>query len=95
MLVYGYPLQKIAECLQSFQGPPGRLEKIANSKGIHIFVDYAHTPDALANVFQTLNEIKEGRLITVFGCEETAIAKKTQNGRHCRKKFQYLLCYKR
>ncbi len=45
----------------------GRLEKIANDRGIHIFVDYAHTPDAIKNVLSSLNEIKTKRIITVFG----------------------------
>jgi len=35
---------------------------------MNIFVDYAHTDDALKNVLNTLNEFKKGRLITVFGC---------------------------
>ena len=43
---------------------PGRLEKIGNSS---VFVDYAHTPDALENVLRTLNEISDNRVITVFG----------------------------
>jgi len=47
---------------------PGRLERISGSNAQHVFVDYAHTPDALANVCQTLKELADGRLITVFGC---------------------------
>ena len=43
---------------------PGRLENIGNSS---VFVDYAHTPDALENVLKTLNEIADNRVITVFG----------------------------
>jgi len=64
----GYPLEMISHILSSFQNVPGRLEKIANKKGLHVFVDYAHTDDALKNVLKTLNEIKKGRMITVFGC---------------------------
>jgi len=47
---------------------PGRLQPVANSKGLSVFVDYAHTPDALRNVLQTLKPFVGGRLITVFGC---------------------------
>lgn len=48
---------------------PGRLERVSNSRGIHVLVDYAHKPDALDNVLRTLREVKgRGRLITVFGC---------------------------
>jgi len=47
---------------------PGRLEKILLKNGAVAFVDYAHTDDALEKVLSTLNEIKEGRIICVFGC---------------------------
>jgi UDP-N-acetylmuramoyl-L-alanyl-D-glutamate--2,6-diaminopimelate ligase len=47
---------------------PGRLELVSNWKGRKIFVDYAHTDDALKNVLSTLREICKGRLILVFGC---------------------------
>jgi UDP-N-acetylmuramoyl-L-alanyl-D-glutamate--2,6-diaminopimelate ligase len=67
-LVRGHSLEKIASLLSTFKKVPGRLEKIANKKGLNIFVDYAHTDDALKNVLSTLNEIKKGRVITVFGC---------------------------
>ena len=50
-------------------GPvPGRLEAVPNEKGIHAFVDYAHTDDALAHVLTSLRELKPRRLIVVFGC---------------------------
>lgn len=47
---------------------PGRLEPVRNKKGIRIFIDYAHTPDALENVLLALKETGEKRLITIFGC---------------------------
>ena len=47
---------------------PGRLQYIKNKKGINIFVDYAHSSDALEKVLQTLRQLTKGRLITVFGC---------------------------
>lgn len=47
---------------------PGRLEPIENSLGIHVYVDYAHTDDALEHVLTTLREITTGRLIVVLGC---------------------------
>ncbi|HUN54514.1 MAG TPA: UDP-N-acetylmuramoyl-L-alanyl-D-glutamate--2,6-diaminopimelate ligase [Smithella sp.] len=47
---------------------PGRLEKVASPEGVNIFVDYAHTDDALRRVLQNLVELKEKRIITVFGC---------------------------
>lgn len=47
---------------------PGRVEYVGNAGGSHVFVDYAHTPDALDNVCRTLKELNPRRLITVFGC---------------------------
>ncbi len=47
----------------------GRLQSITSEEGVLAVVDYAHTPDALKNVLETLNEInKSGRIITVVGC---------------------------
>jgi UDP-N-acetylmuramoyl-L-alanyl-D-glutamate--2,6-diaminopimelate ligase len=64
----GFSLPQILEVLSRFPKVPGRLERVINPKQIPIFVDYAHTDDALYNVLQTLRELKKGRLITVFGC---------------------------
>jgi len=46
---------------------PGRLEKIKTSEKLNIFVDYAHTPDALLNVLNTLKTICRGRLLVICG----------------------------
>lgn len=54
--------------LETFHGVSGRLERVRNAKGLHVFVDYAHTPDALENVLKSLDLLRRGRLITVFGC---------------------------
>jgi len=47
---------------------PGRMERIENTRGLLIFVDYAHTGDALENVLKTLTAAGASRIITVFGC---------------------------
>src|ERR1700745_30286 len=47
---------------------PGRLELVAAKRQFQVFVDYAHTPDALRNVLKTLRELDPHRLIVVFGC---------------------------
>lgn len=47
---------------------PGRLERVSLKRSFQVFVDYAHTDDALRNVLRTLRELKPARLITVFGC---------------------------
>ncbi len=47
---------------------PGRLEAVPAKRQFQVFVDYAHTPDALLNVLKTLRELSPRRLIVVFGC---------------------------
>lgn len=47
---------------------PGRLEKVGSRTGLNVFVDYAHTPDALENILNTVRPLTRGKLITVFGC---------------------------
>lgn len=47
---------------------PGRMENVGSAGGATVFVDYAHTPDALENACRTLRELDPRRLITVFGC---------------------------
>lgn len=69
----GVPPLAALQALQSFTGVPGRLQGVENRKSLHVFVDYAHTPDALMNVLQSLicvrKELQENiRIWTVFGC---------------------------
>lgn len=59
---------KQMDVFAEFDGVPGRLERVRNNKGLNIFVDYAHTPDALENVLRTLKDLNFKRVITVFGC---------------------------
>ena len=47
---------------------PGRLERVTNNEPFQIFVDYAHTPDAIINVLSVLKALRPNRIITVFGC---------------------------
>lgn len=55
--------------LAGLKGARGRLEQVALSRaGAPIFVDYAHTPDALANALAALRPYASGRLLVVFGC---------------------------
>lgn len=68
-LTRGYPLEKIVETIRSFVSVSGRLEPVPNALGLKIYVDFAHSDDALTNVLECLQEIKAtGRIITVFGC---------------------------
>jgi UDP-N-acetylmuramyl-tripeptide synthetase len=47
---------------------PGRLEHVSNGSGRSVYVDYAHTPDALENVLQSLKSLDPRRMICIFGC---------------------------
>ena len=61
-------LERIKEAIKNFSVIPGRLEKIDFSGSFSVFVDYAHTQDALSNVIKTLRELSKNRIIVVFGC---------------------------
>lgn len=58
----------IIDAIESVEVIPGRLEEIENTRGLSVFVDYAHTEDSLRNVLETIKQM-EGikRVITVFG----------------------------
>ncbi len=61
--------EAVIAALAQLQGAPGRLEKVAHAQnGAAIFVDYAHTPDALDNVLRAMRPHVAGRIIVVFGC---------------------------
>jgi UDP-N-acetylmuramoyl-L-alanyl-D-glutamate--2,6-diaminopimelate ligase len=53
--------------LRKAQGAPGRLERVEHPDDVLVFVDYAHTPDALRRVLTTLRKITSGRVIAMFG----------------------------
>jgi UDP-N-acetylmuramoyl-L-alanyl-D-glutamate--2,6-diaminopimelate ligase len=62
-------LEEVRGGIEALSGVPGRVERIKNDKGFHIFVDYAHTPDALERILKAMGKLKgAGRIITVFGC---------------------------
>ncbi|NJD91237.1 MAG: UDP-N-acetylmuramoyl-L-alanyl-D-glutamate--2,6-diaminopimelate ligase [Geobacter sp.] len=62
------PLAAIKAGIEGHLPVPGRLERVANARGVTCLVDYAHTGDALENVLTTLKEIATARIITLFGC---------------------------
>jgi UDP-N-acetylmuramoyl-L-alanyl-D-glutamate--2,6-diaminopimelate ligase len=65
----GAPAEKVFDALSRLRGAPGRLEKVATAaSGASIYVDYAHTPDALETVLQALRPHVQGKLHVVFGC---------------------------
>lgn len=72
-LSFGISIEQSVKALKTFEGVPGRLQKVNAPSEKTAFVDYAHTPDALENVLSALNNIrqlvkKKTKIITVFGC---------------------------
>jgi UDP-N-acetylmuramoyl-L-alanyl-D-glutamate--2,6-diaminopimelate ligase len=68
MQALGHDVRKSVDALKDAPQVPGRLEMVPGPKSFRVFVDYAHTPDALENVLRTLRALEPARLITVFGC---------------------------
>jgi UDP-N-acetylmuramoyl-L-alanyl-D-glutamate--2,6-diaminopimelate ligase len=66
-LAMDIPTDAIREGIAALRVVPGRFERIKNSLGIHIYVDYAHTDDALKNLLETAQGLARERIILVFG----------------------------
>lgn len=62
------PGRVVREGIAALTHVPGRLEKVSATGEPAVFVDYAHTEDALRRVIENLSAFKSGRIITVFGC---------------------------
>ena len=58
----------IKEGLEKVKRIPGRLEYIPNKRDLDVFVDYAHTPDAMEKALRTLRQVVKEKLWVVFGC---------------------------
>ncbi len=68
LLCLGSSTETTGRALSKLTRIPGRLEKIENPLDIDVFVDYAHTPDALENVLKCLKPFCTEKLITIVGC---------------------------
>ncbi len=62
------PTARIQAALEDLPPVPGRLEIVSMNPPFGVYIDYAHTDDALRNVLHTLREITRGRLLLAFGC---------------------------
>jgi len=62
------PLSAVKEALERVPGVEGRMEPVECGQPFPVLVDYAHTPDGLRSVLDTVNEFARGRVIVVFGC---------------------------
>lgn len=70
-LALGLPALDTLQALASVDRIPGRLERIPNSRGLHVLVDYAHKPGALEGVLVAARDLAKmagGRVLVVFGC---------------------------
>jgi UDP-N-acetylmuramoyl-L-alanyl-D-glutamate--2,6-diaminopimelate ligase len=68
-LARGLSLETIAAAARGLRQVPGRFQTVANTLGITVVVDYAHTDDALRNLIMLARELAgKGRVITLFGC---------------------------
>ncbi len=67
-IALGIPLDAVKRGIEDHQTVPGRLERVKNSRGVTLLVDYAHTGDALQNVLSTIRNLNPPRVITLFGC---------------------------
>lgn len=69
LLATGSDADAVCAALSTLAGVPGRLEKVTETAdGVPVYVDYAHTPDALETVLHALRPHASGRLLLVFGC---------------------------
>ncbi|HOA29216.1 MAG TPA: UDP-N-acetylmuramyl-tripeptide synthetase, partial [Candidatus Cloacimonadota bacterium] len=58
---------RLTELVERLKPVPGRIEAVTNDLGIGIYVDYAHTPDAIINLLKSINKLPHGRVISVIG----------------------------
>lgn len=68
LVSWGAPLEQAASALGTVASPAGRMETHGGESAPLVVIDYAHTPDALANALRALRDHCRGRLVCVFGC---------------------------
>lgn len=64
----GLTLHQIEKGLRSASGVKGRIEVVNTNTDYTVIIDYAHTPDGLVNILNTIRGFAKGRIITLFGC---------------------------
>jgi len=67
-LLLGLDLEKAVEGIRACRGVPGRFQPVEEGQDFAVVVDYAHTPDSLAQAVRSAREMSRGKVITVFGC---------------------------
>lgn len=66
-LHFGLTLRQIAEGLETFHCVPGRLQKVECGQRFQVYVDFAHTDDALRRIISSVRGVVSGRILLVFG----------------------------
>lgn len=66
--ILGLDDNSIVEKVKKLKGAPGRYELVNCLSDFSVIIDYSHTEDSLENILVSLNEIKKGKIITIFGC---------------------------
>ena len=64
----GLPFEQVTQALSTVKGVKGRAEIVPTGRDFTVVIDYAHTPDGLANICSTMKACTAGRLVTLFGC---------------------------
>jgi UDP-N-acetylmuramoyl-L-alanyl-D-glutamate--2,6-diaminopimelate ligase len=64
----GHDPLSMVDAVKTFPGVAGRMERVEAGQAFPVYVDYAHTDDALRNAIQMLRSITPGRVLCVFGC---------------------------
>jgi len=64
----GFSINAMAMALEKATGVKGRIEVVPTGRDFTILIDYAHTPDGLKNVLQSVRAFAEGRVVVLFGC---------------------------
>lgn len=64
---YGFKIENIIEKSEDLTIPPGRMELISKDNN-YIFIDYAHTPDAIKNVLKNVKTFSHNKIVTIIGC---------------------------
>ena len=67
-LALGFPRDAVVAGISRMKAVPGRMEKVDAGQPFGVFVDYAHTEDALLRLLEAVREVAVKRVITVFGC---------------------------
>lgn len=91
-VMMGFPVDRCVSALLTFQGVKGRAEVLKTDTPFTVMIDYAHTPDAILNLFSAVKATTIGKVIALFGCGgERDRAKRSVMGRICAENADFLV----